>query len=145
MWPSIPKGQRRYSHACSSHLFQKWKRLSRLQRSLLLFILLFIFGIASYPTINHHLNGEVSFDSLVMLPVFFLCSPSLRQAGSGCPVFCSPSHHWWLHPSPGSGLYLCRGWRVSNLAQICHVKTSPLLRWCSGNMHQYHTTKRGIF
>lgn len=40
---------------------QKWKQLSRLQRSLILFtgILLFICGIASYPTVTEHLRGKV--------------------------------------------------------------------------------------
>ncbi|XP_040898823.1 endoplasmic reticulum mannosyl-oligosaccharide 1,2-alpha-mannosidase-like [Toxotes jaculatrix] len=39
--------------------WRKWKQLSRLQRSLILFILilLFICGIASYPTVTEHLRG----------------------------------------------------------------------------------------
>ncbi|XP_029295365.1 mannosidase, alpha, class 1B, member 1b isoform X2 [Cottoperca gobio] len=36
--------------------WRKWKQLSRLQRSLILF-LLFICGIASYPAVNEHLRG----------------------------------------------------------------------------------------
>uniref|UniRef100_A0A3P8T0W7 alpha-1,2-Mannosidase n=1 Tax=Amphiprion percula TaxID=161767 RepID=A0A3P8T0W7_AMPPE len=39
--------------------WRKWKQLSRLQRSLILFILvlLFICGIASYPSVTEHLRG----------------------------------------------------------------------------------------
>ncbi|XP_042278451.1 mannosidase, alpha, class 1B, member 1b isoform X1 [Thunnus maccoyii] len=39
--------------------WRKWKQLSRLQRSLILFILvlLFICGISSYPTVTEHLRG----------------------------------------------------------------------------------------
>lgn len=39
--------------------WRKWKQLSRLQRSLILFILVFLFicGIASYPTVTEHLRG----------------------------------------------------------------------------------------
>ncbi|XP_076586396.1 mannosidase, alpha, class 1B, member 1b isoform X1 [Chaetodon auriga] len=39
--------------------WRKWKQLSRLQRSLILFILvlLFICGIATYPTVTEHLSG----------------------------------------------------------------------------------------
>ncbi|XP_022607948.1 endoplasmic reticulum mannosyl-oligosaccharide 1,2-alpha-mannosidase [Seriola dumerili] len=39
--------------------WRKWKQLSRLQRSLILFllILLFICGISSYPTVTEHLKG----------------------------------------------------------------------------------------
>ncbi|XP_071337940.1 mannosidase, alpha, class 1B, member 1b isoform X2 [Trachinotus anak] len=39
--------------------WRKWKQLSRLQRSLILFILLLLFicGIASYPTVTEHLRG----------------------------------------------------------------------------------------
>lgn len=44
----------------SAVCLQKWKQLSRLQRSLILFVLvlLFICGIASYPTVTEHLSGK---------------------------------------------------------------------------------------
>lgn len=61
--PTFPVDKERFTHFLtflSSVCLQKWKQLSRLQRSLILFILifLFIFGIASYPTINQHLSGK---------------------------------------------------------------------------------------
>ena len=42
---------------------QKWKQLSRLQRSVIVFILvlLFICGISSYPTVTDHLRGKTVF------------------------------------------------------------------------------------
>uniref|UniRef100_A0A8C7Z1K6 alpha-1,2-Mannosidase n=1 Tax=Oryzias sinensis TaxID=183150 RepID=A0A8C7Z1K6_9TELE len=43
--------------------WRKWKQLSRLQRSIILFILalLFICGIASFPTFTEHLRGKTPF------------------------------------------------------------------------------------
>lgn len=45
----------------SSSSPQKWKRLSRLQRSLILFIVIFLLicGISSFPTINQRLTGKL--------------------------------------------------------------------------------------
>ncbi|KAG7281453.1 hypothetical protein CRUP_012396 [Coryphaenoides rupestris] len=44
--------------------WRKWKQLSRLQRSIVLFavVLLLIFGMSSYPTINQHFRGLVGVD-----------------------------------------------------------------------------------
>lgn len=49
-----------FSISLSSMCVKKWKQLSRLQRSLILFILvlLFICGFAAYPTVTEHLRGR---------------------------------------------------------------------------------------
>uniref|UniRef100_A0AAQ5YIL1 alpha-1,2-Mannosidase n=1 Tax=Amphiprion ocellaris TaxID=80972 RepID=A0AAQ5YIL1_AMPOC len=51
--------------------WRKWKQLSRLQRSLILFILvlLFICGIASYPSVTEHLRGKTPFISYESEPL----------------------------------------------------------------------------
>uniref|UniRef100_A0A672FQU8 alpha-1,2-Mannosidase n=1 Tax=Salarias fasciatus TaxID=181472 RepID=A0A672FQU8_SALFA len=52
--------------------WRKWKQLSRLQRSLILFtlVLLFICGMASFPTVSEHLTGSRSSCSLFKFTSF---------------------------------------------------------------------------
>lgn len=50
-------GQTLFTIALLSVCLQKWKRLSRLQRSLIL-LFLFMCGIASYPAVTEHLRGK---------------------------------------------------------------------------------------
>uniref|UniRef100_A0A3Q1HVR1 alpha-1,2-Mannosidase n=1 Tax=Anabas testudineus TaxID=64144 RepID=A0A3Q1HVR1_ANATE len=56
--------------------WRKWKQLSRLQRSLILFILviLFICGIASYPVFIAQLRGITLYTLNILLKRLFLCN-----------------------------------------------------------------------
>ncbi|XP_045889803.1 endoplasmic reticulum mannosyl-oligosaccharide 1,2-alpha-mannosidase-like [Micropterus dolomieu] len=71
--------------------WRKWKQLSRLQRSLILFILvlLFICGIASYPAVTEHIrgltDGEQDTDSNSILRPVIPHVPPLKQGPPPLP------------------------------------------------------------
>uniref|UniRef100_A0A3Q1FKD0 alpha-1,2-Mannosidase n=1 Tax=Acanthochromis polyacanthus TaxID=80966 RepID=A0A3Q1FKD0_9TELE len=71
------------SFSCSKDFSntKKWKQLSRLQRSLILliFVLLFICGIASYPSFTEHLRGKTPFVSYESEPL--VSCQNLLKAG----------------------------------------------------------------
>ncbi|KAM9858344.1 mannosidase, alpha, class 1B, member 1b [Aulostomus maculatus] len=64
--------------------WRKWKQLSRLQRSLIIFILIFLFicGIASYPSVTEHLRGidqETDSDSVLRQFIPNVLPESVKQ------------------------------------------------------------------
>lgn len=77
---------------------QKWKQLSRLQRSLILFVLvlLFICGISSFPTVTEHLSGT----SLTRL------TPRMISPSDWTAVVLSELSRSWTRAL----LYLCSRW-----------------------------------
>lgn len=64
----------RLSWCCVSLHIQRWKQLSRLQRSLILFmlLLLFICGVAFYPTVTKHLRGNVMSRDFELLKLLYM-------------------------------------------------------------------------
>ncbi|XP_054867316.1 mannosidase, alpha, class 1B, member 1b isoform X2 [Amphiprion ocellaris] len=74
--------------------WRKWKQLSRLQRSLILFILvlLFICGIASYPSVTEHLRGgkqDTASDSILGPFVPFVLPEPAKQGPPPLPELTS--------------------------------------------------------
>ncbi|RVE68802.1 hypothetical protein OJAV_G00095130 [Oryzias javanicus] len=69
-------------HRRRQSCWRKWKQLSRLQRSLILFILalLFICGIASFPTFTEHLRGLTE-------------DPATNPRPAGAELPFKPEHH----------------------------------------------------